>query len=237
MRYFGVSAFRWQVAFGLAALLHDIMRVIYLHGFASSPASRKAQFFSEKFAAVGIPFSAPRLDQGNFAELTVTAQVCLVEELLEEAGEPVTLMGSSLGGYIAALVAVRRPKSVERLILLAPAFRLYLRWCEQLPEGALEGWRAEGQVMVYHYGEREERPIRYEFLEDAERYEAFPDFRQPALLFHGTEDSVVPCDYSERFVASHPATRLVKLQSGHELTDVLDRMWQETGDFLERRDH
>jgi len=42
------------------------MRVVYLHGFASSPQSTKAQFFARKFADAGLAFEAPTLDQGNF---------------------------------------------------------------------------------------------------------------------------------------------------------------------------
>jgi pimeloyl-ACP methyl ester carboxylesterase len=208
------------------------MRVVYLHGFASSPASRKARFFGEKFAARGVPFLAPNLDQGNFPELTITGEIQVVQALLRESSEPATLIGSSLGGYVASLIAARQPAAVERLVLLAPAFRLYQRWCEQLPEDALARWRNEKQMMVYHYGDRQERPIHYEFLHDAEQYEAFPDVRQPTLVLHGIEDSVVPVSYSEEFVAARPEARLVKLKSGHELTDVLDDMWRETEDFL-----
>ena len=48
-------------------------------------------------------------------------------------GEPLVLMGSSLGGYLAALYAERHPKAVDRLVLIAPAFGFLQRW-----EGALE---------------------------------------------------------------------------------------------------
>ena len=41
--------------------------------------------------------------------------------------EPVTLMGSSLGGYLAALYAARHAE-VERLVLMAPAFCFPRRW-------------------------------------------------------------------------------------------------------------
>jgi pimeloyl-ACP methyl ester carboxylesterase len=208
------------------------MRVVYLHGFASSPASRKARFFAEKFAARAVPFLAPSLDEGKFAEMTVTGEMQLVQDLLRETREPATLIGSSLGGYIASLIAARQPAAVERVILLAPAFRLYQRWCEQLPEGALERWRNQKTMLVYHYGDQKERPIHYEFLRDAQHYEAFPDVRRPTLVLHGLDDAVVPISYSEEFVAGRPDARLVKLKSGHELTDVLEVLWRETEAFL-----
>jgi predicted esterase YcpF (UPF0227 family) len=92
------------------------MRVVYLHGFASSPASRKARFFGKKFAARGVPFLAPSLDQGNFPEMTISGEVRLVQDLLSETSEPVTLIGSSLGGYVASLIAPHLDSAcVERL--------------------------------------------------------------------------------------------------------------------------
>jgi pimeloyl-ACP methyl ester carboxylesterase len=87
-------------------------------------------------------------------------------------------------------------------------------------------------MLVYHYGDQKERPIHYEFLRDAQHYEAFPDVRQPTLVLHGVDDAVVPVSYSEEFAAGRPEARLVKLKSGHELTDMLEVLWRETEDFL-----
>ena len=47
------------------------MRVVYLHGFASSPQSSKARFFAGKFAEAGVAFEAPQLDQGEFRSLAL----------------------------------------------------------------------------------------------------------------------------------------------------------------------
>src|ERR1700704_4593996 len=102
------------------------MRVVYLHGFASSPQSTKAQFFASKFAGAGVAFEAPELDQGNFEKLTISRQMQVVEEAVSSAaqlGEKLVLVGSSLGGYLAALYAEQNPQRDARLILIAPAFQ------------------------------------------------------------------------------------------------------------------
>jgi predicted esterase YcpF (UPF0227 family) len=77
------------------------MRIVYLHGFASSPQSGKARFFAAKFRALGVPFTAPQLDEGNFEGLTISGQLKVVEQAVGQ--DHVVLMGSSLGGYLAAL--------------------------------------------------------------------------------------------------------------------------------------
>ncbi len=41
-------------------------RFVYLHGFASSPGSRKARFFEERFRELGIGLEIPELVGGGF---------------------------------------------------------------------------------------------------------------------------------------------------------------------------
>jgi predicted esterase len=69
-------------------------------------------------------------------------------------------------------------------------------------------------------------------MEDARRYDPFPSFLQPALLFHGTRDRVVPSKLSIGFARSHANVHLQLLDSEHELTDVLDHIWPPVHEFL-----
>jgi pimeloyl-ACP methyl ester carboxylesterase len=210
--------------------ISEIMRVVYLHGFASSPLSSKAQFFRRKFAARGIPMEVPQLDEGRFEELTISGQLAVIERAVDE--QPAILMGSSLGGYLAALYAARHPFQIERLVLLAPAFQFPRRWRERYSEQDWERWQREGSAPVFHYGDGRERRLKYRFVEDAAQYEDEPVFPQPALILHGVSDSVVPAGISTAYEARRPNVQLVLLESGHELTDVLDPMWAHTLNFL-----
>lgn len=205
------------------------LRILYLHGFASSPESRKARFFSERLRQHGFRVDTPDLAKGNFSKLTITGQLQVVEELLDD--EPAILIGSSLGGYLAALYA-RRHLSITQLILLAPAFRFHQLWSDRLTADQLASWKQHGAIPVFHYGAGREMLLGYQFFEDAGRYERFPGFPQPALIFHGVSDNVVPLDYSLEFARQHPNARLISIQSGHELTDVLEEIWRESEPFL-----
>ena len=205
-------------------------RVVYLHGFASSPHSSKAQFFRRKFAAKGVPMEIPRLDEGRFEELTVSGQLRVIDRAVGD--EPAILIGSSLGGYLAALYAHRHPTQVEKLVLLAPAFQFPRRWRERYSDQDWEQWKREGSTPVFHYGDGRERRLGFQFVEDAAQYEDEPEFPQPALILHGVRDSIVPAEISRGYAADHPNTRLVLFESGHELTDVLEPMWLEILTFL-----
>jgi hypothetical protein len=204
-------------------------RFVYLHGFASSPSSRKARFFEERFRQLGIGLEIPDLAEGNFWNLTLTAQLKVVERTVRE--EPVSLIGSSMGGYLAALFAARHTE-VEKLVLLAPAFSFASRWPETLGQQAMEQWKRTNTLEVFHYSENRVAELGYQLIEDAQQYEPYPDFMQPALIFQGRQDTIVLPEYAERFAQGHPNADLRLVDSDHDLVNVLDEMWRETEKFL-----
>jgi uncharacterized protein len=204
-------------------------RIVYLHGFASSPGSSKARRFRQRFEAAGARIDIPDLAEGDFARLTISRQLEVVERTA--AGHAVSLVGSSMGGYLAALYAARHPE-VTRLVLMAPAFGFARRWTDRLGREQAAEWRRTGTVEVFHYAENRMRRLGYELVEDAARYEDYPDFRQPALIFHGRQDDVVPAAFSQAFAARHPAATLELLDSGHDLLNALDHIVERAADFL-----
>jgi len=204
-------------------------RIVYLHGFASGPQSTKARFFRGRFAGLGVRVDIPSLDRGDFKNLTITDQLEIVDDTV--GGENVALMGSSLGGYLAALYAARNV-NIQRMVLLAPAFQFPSRWSRRFSPTEFEEWKRTGVRRFYHYAYTDDRPLGYQFVEDAVQYEDEPDFAQPALILHGARDEVVPVEASEQFAARHANAVLKVVPSGHELNDVLELLWSETAMFL-----
>ena len=207
------------------------MRIVYLHGFASSPASGKAQHLRDRLQAAGAIVAVPDLADGDFANLTISGQLQIVERVAGHG--PVGLVGSSMGGYLAALFAARRA-NVERLVLLAPAFRFHKRWQERLGPVEMERWRRDDALEVFHYAEGRTRTLRHRLIEDSAQYEDFPEFSQPALIFHGKQDDIVPVEYSETFAAGRPNVTLEVMDSGHDLLNVLPQIGRKAVEFLMR---
>jgi pimeloyl-ACP methyl ester carboxylesterase len=206
-------------------------RILYLHGFASSPSSSKARHFRKRLEDAGARVDIPDLAAGDFEHLTITGQLAVVERAA--AGDPISLIGSSMGGYLAALYAARYPE-VVRAVLLAPAFGFARRWAESLGPARVEEWRRTGAMYVHDYGEDRDRKLGCQLIDDGASYEDYPDFRQPALIFHGAHDDVVPARYSEHFAATHPNARLELVDSGHQLLDVLDDITPRIVEFLKK---
>jgi len=203
--------------------------IVYLHGFASGPGSSKARYFRQILEAAGAQVAVPDLADGDFERLTITGQLAVIGRAAGAA--PVSLIGSSLGGYLAALYAARHPE-VRRVVLLAPAFGFAAHWPERLGPAQVDAWRHAGSIDVFHYAENRHCKLGYQIIADGERYEAYPDFTQPALIFHGLRDDTVPVRYSEEFAAAHPNATLEVLDSGHDLLDVLDYMAPKITRFL-----
>ena len=85
---------------------------IYLHGFASGPQSFKGTWLRSQFATHGIDLQLMDLNQGDFAHLTLTRQIT---QVIQQLPGPTTLIGSSLGGLVAAWVT-QQSAHVERLV-------------------------------------------------------------------------------------------------------------------------
>ncbi|MBD2493357.1 YqiA/YcfP family alpha/beta fold hydrolase [Nostoc sp. FACHB-280] len=198
---------------------------IYLHGFASSPKSAKAQAMGDRFHQISIQPNIPDLNAGDFSQLTITRQINQVAALLDNS-KPVTLIGSSLGGLVSAYLA-EQYQQVQRLILLAPAFGFLSHWLPKLGDEAMKRWQQENYLMVYHYGEERSQPLSYDFVTDAQQYQE--DMLQrplPTLILHGKQDEVIPITASRKFANSRPWVKLIELESDHALGNVTEEIWQ-----------
>jgi len=210
------------------------MSVIYLHGFASSPASSKAQRFARELAARGIDFACPDFNQPAFETLTVTRMLEQTRAEIEAAAGPVALVGSSLGAFVALHAADRdQTGKVARVILMAPALDFGGNRLRQLGEHGIDEWRRTGRIRMFHYAFNEPREIGYALYEDAAQYDAFTlHLAKPTLVFQGRRDASVNPDMVEQWASTQPNVRLRMLDDDHQLTASIDAIWQESAAFL-----
>ena len=107
----------------------------YLHGYQSSPTGEKATMFKETLGAIPIAY---RNDSPE--NLVISRCLYRISEVLKNDGH-VVLIGSSLGGLLAASTALTHP-TVKQLILLNPAIippEIDLHTIEGMPLRILEG--------------------------------------------------------------------------------------------------
>jgi pimeloyl-ACP methyl ester carboxylesterase len=109
----------------------------YLHGYQSSPTGEKATLLKEALGAIPIAY---RDDSPE--KLVISRCLFRISEALQN-DDHVVLIGSSLGGFLAASTALAHPM-VKQLILLNPAIiplEIDLRTIEGMPLRILEEMR------------------------------------------------------------------------------------------------
>ena len=210
------------------------MNAYYLHGFASSGKSTKASYLAERLLPHGVVLRSPDFNHPDFTTMTMTRMLDqLAQEIRAGGNDPVTLIGSSLGGALAILAAERFASNVDRVVLLAPAVMFAKPGHHLLPPERVEEWRRRGALPFFHYAYNEDRLLNYAFYEDTLKYDAF-DARlvQPTLVFQGLRDASVDHRTVEEFARRRPNVTLALLDDDHQLTASLPRIWTDVQAFL-----
>lgn len=183
----------------------DLPAHVYLHGLSSVRQGEKSDALLRRAIAQGRAFA--RFDfrghgasSGEIGRVTLTDLIADATTVLEHTG-PGVLVGSSLGGLVAAWTAARRPDLVHALVLLAPAFGF-------LPRLAAHARTGDGMILVT--SEWSEIRLHPGVLEDARRYDedVLPArLTMPVWIAHGERDEVVPPAASQRVFERIPHAR------------------------------
>jgi len=176
----------------------DRGRLIYLHGFRSSPQSFKAQLLGRRMTELGrgADFVCPQLPASPAAAVAL-----VLDEVRPQPQD--TLVGSSLGGYYATWLAER---CGCRAVLLNPAVHAARDLATQVGTHAM--YHDSGRAFVFEPG----------YVDELAALEVgAPTAPQRYLLVAATGDEVL--DWRE-MVARYPGARHIVVEgSDHGLSD------------------
>jgi len=164
-----------------------VKRLLYFHGFASSPASAKITVIRPMLAP-DIELITPDLNVPSFEQLDWNA---IIEHVINVAHQqpPDLIAGSSLGALVALELAQRGV--VAPLVLIAPALGIADRWRTQLPDG--------DPIVVFNHARKTEVPIHRRFFE--QMFDVRVDRRPPparVTVIMGRHDESVPFELVEQ---------------------------------------
>ena len=152
-------------------------------------------------------------DMTEMSVLTEAADMSAVLDTLsaQEGIDPgnIFVMGESQGGFVASYTAATRPGDVRGLIAFFPAYvlqddsRKRVEGLDEIPEYSMALGTRIGRIYTVD-------SLSFDI------YDILPDFKNNALLIHGTDDGLVPISYSERAVEVMPSAKLVSIKgAGH----------------------
>ena len=208
--------------------------VVFLPGFMSAMEGEKgthlAGFCSRRgFALLRLDYSGHGASGGRFADGAIGQWAEDALAVIDrEGGRRLMLVGSSMGGWIALLVAMRRPERVAGLlgIAAAPDFTENLMWAamtaeEQarlLAEGQLTAPSANGEPLL----------ITSRLIEDGRQHLVLRGpipIACPVRLLHGQQDPDVPWETAlrtaERITGDDVRVTLIK-DGAHRLSRPQD---------------
>ncbi len=200
--------------------------IVLCHGMMSAKEGTKQRAFAKVFEESG--FSVLRFDfsfcgesEGSFEEITFAQEVddlrAAVDWVRGKGGDPVGLLGSSMGGAVALLYASGDP-SIHAVVTLA-AVGVPGRIADRMEDlkRKTQEWKDEG----YRLGAEGEPGEA--FYEDARRQDvlaAAGRVSAPLLVMHGEEDEVVPVEDAHAIHANAKGPKELKLLPGgdHRIT-------------------
>ncbi|MCQ2213482.1 MAG: alpha/beta hydrolase [Bacteroidaceae bacterium] len=121
----------------------------------------------------------------------------------------IVLIGESQGGLVSALAAAELKKKISNLILIYPALCIPDNWNERYPR--VEDIPEVSEIWGVKLGKKFMMDIR-----PMKPFETIGNYKGRVLIVHGTDDKVVPLDYSERAVKTYQnATIKIIDKAGH----------------------
>ena len=215
------------------APLDDATHVLFCGGFHSNMQGTKAAALLALCKQLGWHYT--RFDYRGHGQSDGEASAFTLVDWLEdtlavmnEQAQPCVLVGSSMGGWLATLAALRLPAQVQGLLLIAAAPD-FLKELVSPQLTAAHIWDLQqGQAIELASRYDSPHPITQALLDSGTALSllegsALAQLHCPVRLVHGTADADVPFDLSVRLMDKLPAghdARLTLLHGAdHRLSD------------------
>ena len=227
--------------------------VILFHGFTGNKLEPHRIFLklsrllaAEGLATIRFDFSGSGESDGDFEEMTFSTEVFEAQEILKFVSdlpttdpEKIGVVGLSMGGAVASVLAGTNPSTVKALVL----------WSAAGIDTIADIYRSKEDREVFPRNQRGEIDIgglwlNHDFYEDLrgwDTYETVKDYPKPVLILHGTGDQVVPPTTAEKYQAtlSGRAKLIYVAEADHTYNrhDWEKQVLSETATFLRKSLH
>lgn len=193
-------------------------QVLFINGFLSKRWGTKSRALAELCKERDWGFSCFDFrgngdSEGHFSSYTLFHWLEDAHTVMEfiRRGPPLIVVGSSLGGWLAWLIA-QHYSEIERLLLLAPAFNMMGKRAQNISPERREAWQTHGTMPWDDDKPHKDFPLSWTWVEESESLwiHSFDQVRHiPTTILHGLQDAVIvpqgSWDFSQRLFAMDPA--------------------------------
>lgn len=194
-----------------SAAEQPVPAAVIFHGFTGTHIEPHRMFVKlsralEKagIAAFRFDFSGSGNSDGDFEDMTASGEITEAKAILQHVrqdprilSDQVSLIGLSMGGYVAGITAGDQPQDVHRLVLWAPAGNF-----GQLLEYGRQQLQIPDDVRVVDNEGNLVGLALYEDTQQIDGFERAKPYQGPVLIVHGTNDQAVPFWVAEHYQAN-----------------------------------
>ncbi|HKM29659.1 MAG TPA: alpha/beta hydrolase [Bacilli bacterium] len=218
--------------------------VVMYHGFTGNKTEHAGHFRSlsrlllvENMGSIRMDFSGNGESDGEFKDFTFDTLIAEANLMLDYAKkvanvQRIILLGYSMGGAVAAMVAAKRFAEIDKMILWSPAGTIL----EKIKKAFESGVKLESGNMMM--GTFELSKEMYASVDKYNTYQGIEKFKKPVLIIHGKKDLAVnyliSAIYSVRFFNSH-LFYINEAGHGYDSLEEKKELYQRTLDFLKMR--
>lgn len=235
--------------------------VLLLHGYGESLLAYRGLIrpLARRFSVVAVDLPGAGLSEKPEGPYTLESMVARVNRALDDwIRGPVIIVGHSMGGEIAAALAMERPDRIMKVVLIAPAgYALGMGLTDEPFSGqqqALAAWSVKVRELLVPVEDEDwiadppglteaarsdsaSRRAAAAFLRDFDfsaLRDRFGRLRQPTLLIWGGVDPLIPIEIGRRIAASLPDVRFVEIGNSWHRPHVEqpERVVREILDFI-----
>ena len=193
-------------------------QLLFINGFLSKRWGTKSRALAELCKERGwgfccFDFRGNGDSEGQFSDYTLSHWLDDAHTVVEflRNGPSLTVVGSSLGGWLTWVVA-QRFQEIQRILLLAPAFNMMGKHAQDIPSSRLEAWKKHGTMPWDDDELHKDFPLSWKWVEESESLWAQPSNptrRIPTTILHGLQDTVITpqgsWDFSQRVFTLDPS--------------------------------
>ena len=184
-------------------------QILFITGFLSKRWGNKSKALAQWCEEKGWGFCCYDVrgfgdSEGRFIDYTLSdwiADARLVLDSLKN-GPSLTIVGNSLGGWIAWLMAQEFP-IVEKLVLIAPAFNMMGVRAKSIDPERRQAWLTSSWMPWDDEPAHRDYPLAWKWVEESEAYwkTSFDRLRPvKTTILHGFQDTVILPSGSSEFV-------------------------------------